>query len=163
MIFHTATIDNNEIYLAIYPNDMQSEMDRVLKSLNWRDINLSVNEKGTAKEILLNLKKTETDLKKELFDIESFKKDLYTNKRDKLMITLASMLVYEKIEEVKKYLTKSKKYFYMSCWVGVSDMDKLANILYAYDDVSVAFIEPEDSVNPPTKLKNLNFLNPLNF
>ena len=58
MIFHTATIDNNEIYLAIYPNDMQSEMDRVLKSLNWRDIDLSVNEKGTAKEILLNLKKT---------------------------------------------------------------------------------------------------------
>ena len=160
MIFHTATIDNNEIYLAIYPNDMQSEMDRVLKSLNWRDINLSVNEKGTAKEILLNLKKTETDLKKELFDIESFKKDLYTNKRDKLMITLASMLVYEKIEEVKKYLTKSKKYFYMSCWVGVSDIDKLANILYAYEDVSVAFIEPEDSVNPPTKLKNLNFFKP---
>ena len=98
MIFHTATIDNNEIYLAIYPNDMQSEMDRVLKSLNWRDINLSVNEKGTAKEILLNLKKTETDLKKELFDIESFKKDLYTNKRDKLMITLASMLFYENME-----------------------------------------------------------------
>lgn len=160
MIFHTGTIDNNEIYLAIYPNDMQKEMDRVLKSLNWRDIDLSVKERGTATDILLNLKKNETDLKKELFDIGAFKEDLYKNKREELMTTLASMLVYEKIEGVKKFLSKSKRYFYLSCWVGLSDMERLKDILFTYEDLSLAFIEPEKDVNPPTKLKNIKFFKP---
>ncbi|WP_308534098.1 V-type ATPase 116kDa subunit family protein [uncultured Peptoniphilus sp.] len=160
MIFHTATIENNEIYLAIYPNDMGQEMDRVLKSLNWRDIDLSIKTKGTATDILLNLKKEETNIKKELFDIEAYKNYLYKEKRDELMTTLASMLVYEKIEQVKKFLSRSKKYFYLSAWVGVTDVERLKNLLFSYDGVSIAFLEPEKDVNPPTKLKNNSLLKP---
>ena len=36
--FHTGSYENEEVYLAIYPNEVHEEIDRILSSLHWIDV-----------------------------------------------------------------------------------------------------------------------------
>lgn len=161
MIYHTATIENNEVYLAIYPNEVSKEIDRVLKSLNWIDVDILGENKGTAEEILENLSKEKKALEKEKKEIETFRNNLISEKEEELKKILARMLLNEKIEEVKKSMARSNKFFYLSGWIGISDIDNMKNTLSKYKDLSIDFKTPEElEVTPPTKLKNKNFFKP---
>lgn len=161
MIFHTGTFEQNEVYLAIYPVEVSNEIDRVLKSLNWVDVDILRNHKGTAEEILASLKSEEENLRKEKKEIEDYRDNLVKTDEVRLKKILARMLLNEKIEEVKKSMARSNKYFYLSGWIGVSDEDKMKKDLSKYKGISVDFLSPEESeITPPTKLKNRNFFKP---
>ena len=73
MIFHTATIDEGEVYLAIFPKEVEKEIDRILKSLNWEDVEILGRYKGTAKEILENFETEKEALKKEEKEILEYR------------------------------------------------------------------------------------------
>lgn len=161
MIYHTATIENNEVYLAIYPNEVSNEIDRVLKSLNWIDVDILGKNRGTAEDILGGLSKKKEALLKEKKEIEDYRDSLINEKEDELKKILARMLLNEKIEEVKKSMARSNKFFYLSGWIAVSDIDDMKKVLMEYDDLSLDFRTPEEmKVTPPTKLKNRNFFKP---
>lgn len=161
MIFHTGTYQQNEVYLAIYPTKLSNEIDRVLKSLNWVDVDILGKYSGTAEEILGNLQKDRGSYEIEKREIEQYRDNLVKNKEDELKRILARMLLNEKIEEVKKLMARSNKYFYLSGWVGVNDINGLKEDFKKYKDISVDFMSPEDlGITPPTKLKNRNFFKP---
>lgn len=161
MIFHTGSFEQQEVYLALYPVEVSNEIDRVLKSLNWIDVDIIGKYKGTAEEILESLKKDKENLLKEKKEIEDFRDELLKSDEEKLKKILARMLLNEKIEEVKKLMARSNKYFYLSGWVGLSDIDNMKKDLAKYKDISVNFLAPEElSITPPTKLKNRNFFKP---
>ena len=161
MIFHTGSFDQNEVYLAIYPTEVSNEIDRVLKSLNWVDVDILGKYKGTAEEILTTLKDDKEKLLIEKKEIEEYRDNLVKNDEEKLKKILARMLLNEKIEEVKKSMARSNKFFYLSGWIGETDIDEMKKTLSKYKDISVDFLTPEEmQVTPPTKLKNKKFFKP---
>ena len=161
MIFHTGTYEQNEVYLAIYPMEVSNEIDRVLKSLNWADVDILGRHTGTAEEILKLLKSDKGALLKEKKEIENYRDNLIKNDEERVKKILARMLLNEKIEDVKKSMARSNKYFYLSGWIGISDEESMKESLSKYKGISVDFMTPEEmEVTPPTKLKNRNFFKP---
>ena len=58
MIYHTGTVDNRELFLVIYPKETEKDIDRVLNSLNFTEVDLlGENVEGTAGLFLRILKK----------------------------------------------------------------------------------------------------------
>lgn len=161
MIFHTATIDEGEVYLAIFPKEVEKEIDRILKSLNWEDVEILGRYKGTAKEILENFETEKEALKKEEKEILEYRDNFLKSNREEVETAITSMLISENIEEVKRYMAKSNKYFYLSGWVSLRDKDRVEEILSKYDGLLTSFRDPiEQGIKPPTKLRNLNFFKP---
>lgn len=162
MIYHTGTVDDRELFLVVYPKEVENDIDRILNSLNFTEVDiLGDNIEGTAGNIYRNLEEDEERLKRQIFEIDEYKKNLVSERGEDLKRTLAHMLSYEKIESAKKYMLRSNKYFYLSGWVGVSDMNKLDETLSEYDKLDVEYINPENNRNKaPTKLKNVNFFKP---
>lgn len=161
MIFHTATIDEGEVYLAIFPKEVEKEIDRILKSLNWEDVEILGRYKGTAKEILENFETEKEALKKEEKEILEYRDNFLKSNREEVETAITSMLISENIEEVKRYMAKSNKYFYLSGWVSLRDKDRVEDILSKYDGLLTSFRDPiEQGIKPPTKLRNSNFFKP---
>ena len=161
VIFHTATSDDGEVYLAIYPKEVTNEIDRILKSLNWQDVEILGKSKGTAKEILGELDKQEEDLTKRKKEILEKRDNFLRKNKGKIESHIVSMFLKDRIEEVKHFMARSNKYFYMSGWIAERDIPKLKEILRTYKDIVIKVRSPEeDNVTPPTKLKNSFFARP---
>lgn len=162
MIYHTGTVDNRELFLVIYPRETEKDIDRLLNSLNFTEIDLlGENVEGTASLIFRNLEEEEENVKRKIFEIEEYNKNLLESRSEELKTTLAHMLSYEEIEKAKKYMLRSNKYFYLSAWIGVSDIKKLEEKLSKYKDIDIEYSDPESgSKKTPTKLKNANFFKP---
>ncbi|ERT59020.1 V-type ATPase 116kDa subunit domain protein [Peptoniphilus sp. BV3C26] len=161
VIFHTATSDEGEVYLAIYPKEVTNEIDRILKSLNWQDVEILGKSKGTAKEILGDLDKQEEDLTKRKKEILEKRDNFLRENKGKIESYIVSMFLKDRIEEVKHFMARSNKYFYMSGWIAERDIPKLKEILRTYKDIVIKVRSPEeDNVTPPTKLKNSFFARP---
>lgn len=161
VIFHTATSDDGEVYLAIYPKEVTNEIDRILKSLNWQDVEILGKSKGTAKEILGELDKQEEDLTKRKKEILEKRDNFLRENKGKIESHIISMFLKDRIEEVKHFMARSNKYFYMSGWIAERDIPKLKEILRTYKDIVIKERSPEeDNVTPPTKLKNSFFARP---
>lgn len=162
MIYHTGTVDNRELFLVIYPKETEKDINRVLNSLNFTEVDLlGENVEGTASLIFKNLEEEEENVKRKIFEIEEYKKNLLESMNEELRTSLAHMLSYEEIEKAKKYMLRSNKYFYLSSWIGVSDTKKLEEKLSKYEDIDIEYFDPkEGSKKTPTKLKNANFFKP---
>lgn len=162
MIYHTGTVDNRELFLVIYPRETEKDIDRLLKSLNFTEVDLlGENVEGTASLIFKNLEEEEENVKRKIFEIEEYNKNLLESRSEELKTTLAHMLSYEEIEKAKKYMLRSNKYFYLSGWIGVSDIKKLEEKLSRYKDIDIEYSDPESgNKKTPTKLKNANFFKP---
>ena len=162
MIYHTGTVDNRELFLVIYPKETEKDVDRVLNSLNFTEVELlGENVEGTASLIYKNLEEEEENVKRKIFEIEEYKKNLLESRHEELKTTLAHMLSYEEIEKAKKFMLRSNKYFYLSGWLGESDKKKLEEKLAQYKDIDIEYFDPKsENMKTPTKLKNANFFKP---
>ncbi|WP_240648969.1 V-type ATP synthase subunit I [Anaerosphaera multitolerans] len=161
LIFHTKSTEDGEVYLAIYPKEVSNEIDRILRSLNWEEVDITGKYTGTAQEVLEDFERETKELLKEEEEIVNYRDSLLRDKEDLIKKLLARMLLNEKLEEVKGSMARSRRYFYLAAWVGVSDCDEIASLLSKHKGVSFNFKDPnEEKMVPPTKLKNNSFIKP---
>lgn len=161
VIFHVSTSGDDEIYMAIYPKDAANSMESILKSVNFREVDILKGGSGTLKETIENFEKEKKFLQDKRAKILEYRDDLIKNDSESIKKILARTLVEENIENVKKYMLRSKNYFYLSAYIGVSDIDDMKKRLSKYEGLKVEFLEPKDlNLKPPTKLKNNFFFRP---
>ena len=161
VIFHVSTSGDDEIYMAIYPKDAANSMETILKSVNFREVDILKGGNGTLKETIENFEKEKKFLQDKRAKILEYRDNLIKNDNESIKKILARTLVEENIENVKKYMLRSKNYFYLSAYIGVSDIDDMKKRLSKYEGLKVEFLEPKDlNLKPPTKLKNNFFFRP---
>ena len=161
VIFHVSSSGDDEIYMAIYPKDAANSMETILKSVNFREVDILKGGSGTLKETIENFEKEKKFLQDKKANILEYRDNLIKNDSDSIKKILARTLVEENIENVKKYMLRSKNYFYLSAYIGVSDIDDMKERLSKYKGLKVEFLDPKDlNLKPPTKLKNNFFFRP---
>ena len=161
VIFHVSSSGDDEIYMAIYPKDAAKSMETILKSVNFREVDILKGGSGTLKETIENFEKEKKFLQDKRAKILEYRDDLIKNDSESIKKILARTLVEENIENVKKYMLRSKNYFYLSAYIGVSDIDDMKKRLSKYEGLKVEFLDPKDlNLKPPTKLKNNFFFRP---
>lgn len=162
LIYHTGTVDDRELFLAIYPKEVEKDINRVLRSLNFNDVDiLGRDVMGTAEDMFENMKEEEERLRRNIWEYDQYKENIMNSRYDELNQTLAHMLAFEKIEKAKKYMLRSKHYFYASGWVGESNFKDLKDKLSNYEKLDIYESNVEaDKRKKPTKFKNSNFFKP---
>ncbi|WP_313755841.1 V-type ATPase 116kDa subunit family protein [Tissierella sp.] len=159
VILHTGTGKEGEVYLVLYPSNIREEMNRILKSLNFKEIQVQDEYKGTPIEMIEYLRDKKERLKK---DIDSLEKTLWNLRevhKDTIISLVNQLRTKEKIEDIKEELARSNKFFYLSGWVSKKDKEIIGEMLKEYKDILVIF-KDETDLTPPTKLRNIWIFKP---
>ncbi len=104
VILHTGTGKEGEVYLVLYPSNIREEMNRILKSLNFKEIQVQDEYKGTPIEMIEYLRDKKERLKK---DIDSLEKTLWNLRevhKDTIISLVNQLRTKEKIEDIKNWL-----------------------------------------------------------
>lgn len=152
-IFHVGTNKDGEIYLVIYPSINKEKMERILGSLNFKEIVIPESYYGTITEIRKQLEDQKSSLVKK---VENHKRALekLKGKYEKEIISLLGQLnLKEKIEDYKGKLARTNKFFYLSGWISERDKDEIEKMLKKYDELTI-LINNKTNIVPPTKIKN---------
>ncbi|MBU5256493.1 V-type ATP synthase subunit I [Tissierella praeacuta] len=159
VILHTGTGREGEVYLVLYPSNIREEMNRILKSLNFKEIQVQDEYKGTPIEMIEYLRDKKERLKR---DIDSLEKKLWNLRevhKDTIISLVNQLRTKEKIEDIKEELARSNKFFYLSGWVSKKDKEIIGEMLKEYKDILVIF-KDETDLTPPTKLRNIWIFKP---
>lgn len=160
-IFHMGTLKEGEVYFIIYPGDMEVDISRVLRSLNFHEIKIPEGFEKKPSEITERLtqeiKELEEKLEKSKKFIDEYKKD----NEEGIAQTLKDRYNKLNLEDTKTSLAVSSRYFYLAGWISKEDSTRLYNTLTDKYKVDITFHEVEDyDIKPPTKLKNNGVFKP---
>lgn len=160
-IFHMGTLKEGEVYFIIYPGDMEVDISRVLRSLNFHEIKIPEGFEKKPSEITERLTQEIKELEEKL---EKSKKFIYEYKKDNeegIAQTLKDRYNKLNLEDTKTFLAVSSRYFYLAGWISKEDSTRLYNTLTDKYKVDITFHEVEDyDIKPPTKLKNNSVFKP---
>ncbi len=162
IVFHTGSSKDGEVYLIIYPNDVKEESERVLKSLNFKEIDVPEYLSGTPKEILKKIEIQRKEIVNKINELENSLNKLKDDYLKEIECFLANIYVRDKIEEAKKDMAYSNNFFYLSAWVPNVDRDSIEDILSKYEAPLVIFNERNElsKMKIPTKLRNNKLFRP---
>lgn len=151
-----------EEYLIIYPKKVNREVERILKSLNWKELEIPDGYKGTPKEITERL---QSEIEKLNAEKESIQKAIIARKQANIKDiegVIQEVFRFENIEKSKAYLAQSDDYFYLTGWIGKSDVKNMKKALSKYKNIFVQFKDSDEVVKlqPPTKLRNNKLFEP---
>lgn len=153
IFFHTGTSSDGDTYLVIYPSSLSEEINRILRSLSFREIIIDEEYKGTLSQIKDNMQIQKIEIEKR---IEEYNRNLIELKDKynlRMLFLLDQIRLNAKLETVKEKLTRSNRFFYLSGWVAESDKSEIETMLKKYKDMLIIF-KSNKSLNPPTRLKN---------
>ncbi len=153
VLLHTGTSAEGEVYFAFYPKKLESEITRILRSLNFKEIIIPATYSGTPKQIREEIESKKEHLKGEIQKQEMIIEEFNNKYADKIKAIVSDIWLMLKVDEVKSYIAVSSNYFYISGWIAESDKEEIKAELSAHKDMLVLFKE-EQSMSPPTKLKN---------
>lgn len=161
VVFHLGSYAKEEVYLFVFPEKIKDEIDRILKSLSFVDMPLPDDQDMTTREALAHYEQEVQKGEKELEAIDE-KMLEYRGKHEKTlknMVYTVDML--ESIDQMKGYMARSTKFFYMVGWVPESKLGDVKQALSKYDDAMMNYKPAEDvAIEPPTKLKNHSLFRP---
>ena len=158
-ILHTGTSKYGETYLVMYPSTIREEMNRILRSLNFSEISIPEEYKGTPKDMMEVLESKKNELIKNIKLLEQHLNDLENEYKDRIVKIVNHLNVKGKIEDIKEKLARSNRFFYLSGWVAKKDKKKIEGILKDYKDILIMFKDDLD-ITPPTKLRNVWLFRP---
>ncbi len=157
IVVHVGTLEEDEVYVVIWPKDLEVETNRILKSLNFHRLEGMKEEyKGIPSEILSMLEGKRENLETEIAKLQSEVNEIKIKYRDQSNYAYNVLYLYEKINEVKKEMAFSKEHFYFSGWIPARLKEKIKSLLSKYEDIHIMFNDEQKKQNlkPPTKLRN---------
>lgn len=162
IVFHTGSSENGEVYLIIYPDSVKEETERILKSLNFKEIYVPEYFSGTPEEILKNIEAKRREIAKKISELEESLNKLKDAYLEEVEDFLAKFYMSEKIDEAKEQMVCSNHFFYLSAWVPEVNRAEIENILSKYEGLLVVFNDENEMLNRkiPTKLKNNKIFKP---
>ncbi|MCD1147794.1 ATPase [Peptoniphilus sp. KCTC 25270] len=163
MVFHTGSYENEEVYLAIYPNEVSEEAERVLQSLHWIDVPILEHAEGTTKETFEYFNRETEQLNQRLEELDEHKHEMFNERSEEIQKILAKALFYGRIEEAKEQMAHSKKYFLLSGWTDEEGVEEVRNRVKKYEGTHLTVLDEGNGnfiSTPPTKLKNPSFFKP---
>nr|WP_225877772.1 V-type ATPase 116kDa subunit family protein [Alkalibacter mobilis] len=166
VVVHVGTEENNEVYLVISPKDLETETNRILRSLNFKIIEGLREEYDKKPEEIIDWLKMKRETFKEKAD--TLEREIETIKdeyREESNFAFNVFHLYGRIEEIKKQMAFSEEHFYFSGWIPKKMKHSIKHKLSQFKDIIIMFNEDynDPSMKPPTKLKNFWMFRPFEF
>lgn len=155
ILFHVGDREQEEVFLIVSPKDFEVETNRILKALNFKEIEgYDTTYTKTPQAILADLYSEQTALEEQIENNQTILEKHRLSNEDEANEIYSVMELYSNISRIKKYMAFSNQNFYFSAWIAVKDKDKLEAIAHKYKGLILQFNAPDGSNKPPTKLNN---------
>lgn len=167
VVVHVGTEKDNEVYLVVSPKDLETETNRLLKSLNFKVIDGLRDEYTQTPEDIITWLTT----KKEAFEQKAAKLEQEIREikehywRDSNYAYNVFHL-YQRIEDLKRWMAFSEEHFYFSGWIPKKMKQTVKHKLSKFENIIIMFNEDygdDHNIKPPTKLRNLWMFKPFEF
>jgi V/A-type H+-transporting ATPase subunit I len=163
-VLHLSDYGNEMVYLIIAPQSMETETDRILRSVHFKEIPLATQYFDYPQVMLhkINVRMAEIsiDLSGLKDELNSFKSKFETS----LTEAYSDLSLEQNIAVIRNQAAYSKSFFYFAGWVPDSAVDSVARALNDMQaEILVFYREKEDidiSFIPPTRLRNSWFTKP---
>lgn len=154
-----------EIVITFTPNLLIKETERIFKSLNCEEIDVSGSYKGTPKEIKLNLQSEVKVLEREIEKLNKTIKDFWIENEEHVKLICRSLDLQIKCEEIKSYMAVTREFFYLCGWVPESKLNLFKEYMGRFESKLIIIEKKSEEIKnaniiPPTKLKNNSFVSP---
>jgi len=164
VVLHVGSNRVGEVYLVISPKELETETDRILRSLNFHELDVPKEFSGTPKEVSFKIEKREDEIKTELIFLNNNLNALKKKYQSTIDKAYSRLVIEEKSVEIKKQTACTNNFFYLSGWVPKREKDKINNrFKQSGHEVIVMFKETAQVykyIIPPTKLKNSRLFSP---
>ncbi|QSX08327.1 ATPase [Alkalibacter rhizosphaerae] len=167
VVVHVGSEEDNEVYLVLSPKDLETETNRLLKSLNFKVIEGLRDEYSKSPEEIIQWLETKRasfakkadQLEREINEI----KDTHWNDSN---YAYNVFHLYTRIEDVKKTMAFSEENFYFSGWIPKKMKHAIKQRLSKFENIIILFNEDygdDHNIKPPTKLRNTWMFKPFEF
>jgi len=155
--------EDENIWLSYFmPASSAQEIDNVFATMGFSRVRISDEVKGTPKTAIERIESEISELKEKL-EKEKKETDEYLASRKGEFEGLYHKLKYlEKLNEVKRFCSRSEETFFLIGWIPQKDYESLAKMINTMDRVVIGCEDPECVINadPPTIMKNSRLLKP---
>lgn len=167
VVVHVGTEEDNEVYLVVSPKDLETETNRLLKSLNFKVIEgLRKEYTDKPEDIIRWLEKKKASFEKKAFKLETEIREIKAKHRVAANYAYNVFHLYTRIEEVKKLMAFSEENFYFSGWIPKKMKNEIKQRLSRFENIIIIFNEDygdDHNIKPPTKLRNTWMFKPFEF
>jgi V/A-type H+-transporting ATPase subunit I len=167
VVVHVGSEADNEVYLVISPKDLETETNRLLKSLNFKVIEgLRKEYTKTPEEIIQWLENKRASFLKKADQLEKEIEQIKAKYWDDSNYAYNVFHLYNRIEELKKTMAFSEDHFYFSGWIPKKMKLQVKHQLSKFENIIILFNEDytdDHNIKPPTKLKNTWMFKPFEF
>ncbi|MGL4735949.1 MAG: V-type ATP synthase subunit I [Cellulosilyticaceae bacterium] len=147
-----------DIYLIIYPTQFEEETTRLLKSLNWVELNLPEGVLGDGSNILKELNDKIEVIQNEISVLEKATQKNKEEKEHLINRIYTRVRLEQHIIEMKKELIHGNNLFVLSAWISARDREKVEERIGNVTEKFVVITKDDHAIDkqimPPTKLKN---------
>lgn len=158
IFMHLGEVQGMEAMLVAYPIDVTLEMERILRSVYFEEIEVPSDYWINTKEVSaqLNLSMDLTD--KEISDLEEKKKDYRKKYKEELRYSYNLLKLEMTKIDIKKQVVVSKQFVFLAGWIPKRSIEEFnkklqkshLNILTYFEDQALS----ETYELPPTELHN---------
>ncbi|MGO3168480.1 V-type ATP synthase subunit I [Senegalia sp. (in: firmicutes)] len=166
IVIHEGTVNRDEVYLVIYPVDLGIETERILRSLNFKKLEIKKGFKGKPIDIIKKLEEDKKERHKELQKIKNELDKLKADNKERIEKCYTIFKIQERVNELKKLMVATRHLFYLSAWIPTNCINEFEDKIKDIKDLTIHYENQEDLttvLNPPTKLKNNWLLSPFEY
>lgn len=158
VVLHIGSSNDGESYLVFSPAKYEDETSKILKSLNFKEIQIPGDIKGNVSETSSIVRKQILELEKIYSEYEDVVSNINEHYRDEITKIYSEIYLEQKIEHMKENVAVTKNFFYFSGWVPEGNIEDTKKDLEGKFNELILIEEKPEEVNnefiPPTKLKN---------
>lgn len=158
IIYEVNSIPGYQVIISLTPRDLEVEVERIFRSLNYEELAIPYDFGGTPADII---KKLDEKIREHNEHIKKFEDRMLELKNEFATFideSYSRIRLYEKIQSINSEVACTKEFFYMAGWVPVSQKENLQKRLAGFGDGLILVFKPESEVSrsivPPTSLKN---------
>ncbi|MDM8534318.1 V-type ATPase 116kDa subunit family protein, partial [Clostridiaceae bacterium HSG29] len=161
-VMHLETPYAEDLYLIVYPKELENETERILKSVYFEEIYIDEKFLGKPIEILEAIKAEMKLLKDELNNLYKRMNEMKEIYYKEVYEAFSFIQMQKKIIEFSALIASTQHFFYLSAWIPESKIEFTKNLIEKNGrNAIIEFVDnSKTSAKPPTKLKNNWFSKP---
>ena len=158
IILDVSSIPGYQVVLSLTPKVYEVEVDRVFRSLNYEELKIPYDVRGTPED---TIKALDEKITEKISDIEKLKKDLLNLKsiyQDYIDESYSKIKIFEKLQTIKSEVACTNEFFFMAGWVPESEKASFQKTIDIFGERVILTYKHQSEVNSsivaPTRLKN---------
>jgi len=163
VVFHLSSQEEKELYLIISPKSLDVEMSRILRSTNFKEIDIDNKYLGVPEEAEKIINRDIEKYENKLDEVRSRAEDYIDRNKRTIDEQYSKLIMSKKIDQIKEKIGASYKYAYVSAWVPKNHSGSFNFIKKKYENVLIKYKTKEENtfkIERPTYIKNNWFFEP---